>query len=133
MTDASELVRRLRFWIPIIGSKHLEDDLAEAADRLEALEAELGNLLAIIHRDGGHHTGKVGYRKSVEDAHLVWAKMREEADRLEALEAENKRLREALEQASRQLHTASRHKDAKEIRNTLESWSIDARAALKGE
>ncbi len=40
MTDTSELVRRLRFWMPI-GSKHLEEDLAAAADRLEALEAAL--------------------------------------------------------------------------------------------
>ncbi len=39
MTDTSELVRRLRFWMPI-GSKNLEADLAEAADRLEALEAQ---------------------------------------------------------------------------------------------
>ncbi len=39
MTDTSELVRRLRFWMPT-GSKHLEEDLAEAADRIEALEAQ---------------------------------------------------------------------------------------------
>ncbi len=39
MTDTSELVRRLRFWMPI-GSKHLEEDLVLAAERLEAMEAQ---------------------------------------------------------------------------------------------
>ncbi len=43
MTPTSELVRRLRFWMPI-RSKHLEEDLADAADRLEALEAEVKRL-----------------------------------------------------------------------------------------
>ena len=41
--------------------------------RLEVAEQQLGNLLAIIHRDGGHHTEKVGARQSVEDAHQRWA------------------------------------------------------------
>ncbi len=177
MTDTSELVRRLRFWMPI-GSKNLEEDLAVAADRLEALEAEvgrlndelhaikyeimggedvpgsahlvtledvkregergrntelraealeaeLGNLLAIIHRDGGHHTGKVGYRQSVKDAHLVWAKM---MSCNEALEAENKRLREALEALTNHLDG-----DVIDVGDRLAELIAAARAALKEE
>ncbi len=68
MTDTSELVRRLRFWIPI-GSKNLEEDLVSAADRLEALEAEVGRLRA------------AGTREFM---------------RFEAEHEDNKRLREAL-------------------------------------
>ena len=37
-------------------------------DRMQAL----GDLLAIIHRDGGHHTDRVGYDQAVNDAHQVW-------------------------------------------------------------
>jgi len=31
-------------------------------------EMLLHNLLAVIHRDGGHYTGQYGIEKSVEDA-----------------------------------------------------------------
>jgi hypothetical protein len=61
--------------------------LRAAADRIEQDEAKydelygihhdrmqaLGNLLAIIHRDGGHHIDRVGYDQAVKDAHQVWA------------------------------------------------------------
>lgn len=33
----------------------------------------LSNLLAIIHRDGGHHQAKHGTEKAIADAHLKWA------------------------------------------------------------
>jgi hypothetical protein len=42
-------------------------------ERIDSLERHLGGLLAIIHRDGGHHTENVGYRQSVDDAHKIWA------------------------------------------------------------
>lgn len=45
---------------------------SETAAR-EKAERRLGDLLAIIHRDGGHYTNAHGVAKSVEDAHLVWA------------------------------------------------------------
>ena len=51
----------------------------EALKHLEyhkRLQQELGNLLAIIHRDGGHHTDEVGVEQSVKDAHQVWAEQR---------------------------------------------------------
>jgi hypothetical protein len=43
-----------------------------ALDSLSNVTA-LGNLLAVIHRDGGHHTEAVGVEQSVADAHKVWA------------------------------------------------------------
>lgn len=30
------------------------------------------NLLAVIHRDGGHHTGDVGFTQSCDDARAAW-------------------------------------------------------------
>ena len=45
------------------------------AERKRVLEPLL-NLLAIIHRDGGHHTSEVGIEQSVKDAHEVWGQLR---------------------------------------------------------
>jgi hypothetical protein len=67
-------------------------------ERIDFLERSLGNLLAIIHRDGGHHTGRVGYRQSVDDAHKIWAGL---MTRIEALERE---LAEARDPALRALN-----------------------------
>ena len=35
----------------------------------------LGDLLAIIHRDGGHHHDKVGSQQAVDDAHEIWGRL----------------------------------------------------------
>ena len=43
---------------------------------------ELRNLLAIIHRDGGHYVTEHGAKKAVEDAHLVWAALQQEVEEL---------------------------------------------------
>jgi len=58
--------------------KKIKDQAAE----IERLRAALGDLLAIIHRDGGHHTAAVGEQQSVEDAHKVWAKLISENESL---------------------------------------------------
>ena len=76
-------------------SASLPDDYSEvrmAHDRMGeiiALRAEnaitsqqLGNLLAIIHRDGGHHTCSVGPEQSIEDAHIAWARLVSKVERL---------------------------------------------------
>lgn len=60
--------------------------LPELLDEIERLRQSLGNLLAIIHRDGGHYTAMHGHEKAVRDAHLIWA----------SLIGENERLRTAL-------------------------------------
>lgn len=41
------------------------------------LKSELSNLLALIHRDGGHHEQKVGTVQSIKDAEEVVKKLRE--------------------------------------------------------
>ncbi len=35
----------------------------------------LGNLLAIIHRDGGHYQQQHGTKKAVDDAHAEWGRL----------------------------------------------------------
>ena len=56
----------------------LKAQLILEKNRRDIGKHELKNLLAIIHRDGGHHTAKVGIVQSVEDAHLVWAELMSE-------------------------------------------------------
>jgi uncharacterized coiled-coil DUF342 family protein len=55
-----------------------ESERAEQ-ERDEARRA-LGEILAVIHRDGGHHTGEHGITQSVADAHATWAAMVQERD-----------------------------------------------------
>ena len=45
---------------------------------------DLGEILAVIHRDGGHYTGERGISKSVADAHATWAVMVRERDEARA-------------------------------------------------
>lgn len=57
-------------------------------DRIAEQEADskaLGELLAVIHRDGGHYQEEKGTSQAVEDAHAVWAALVAERD--EAREA----------------------------------------------
>lgn len=42
--------------------------LRKAADALDAKDAEMGNLLAVLHGDGGHHQQEVGTKQAIEDA-----------------------------------------------------------------
>ena len=58
--------------------------LASAGEGVVATTADyerwLGDLLAIIHRDGGEYLSLHGPKKAVADAHLVWAKLQLAAD-----------------------------------------------------
>jgi hypothetical protein len=67
--------------------------------RLERDEArrELGEILAVIHRDGGHYTGERGLSQSVADAHATWASVVRERDEARA---EIERLRAECDKAS---------------------------------
>jgi hypothetical protein len=72
-------------------SHELEETRRELrAERTRAEKAEhaLGNLLAIIHRDGGHHQGRVGDEQAVKDAHERWGRLMQLADRAETAERE---------------------------------------------
>jgi|HubBroStandDraft_1064217.scaffolds.fasta_scaffold127556_2 hypothetical protein len=53
----------------------LKSELEKAQGGREDDSVALGNLLAIIHRDGGHYQATYGTAKAVADAHQVWAKL----------------------------------------------------------
>ncbi len=61
----------------------LSDDAAYWKARAEEAERKLGDLLARIHRDGGHYTGQHGMEKSVEDAHTIVATLFADERKLE--------------------------------------------------
>ena len=56
-------------------NKTLETLLLDAADMLEADAQAMSNLLARIHRDGGHYESEHGQIKAVDDADLIVAKL----------------------------------------------------------
>lgn len=66
---------------------------AEKLDRLRAERSAALDLLAVIHRDGGHHTEGVGFIKSCSDAIAVRNALVVDNDRLRA---ENERLEKLL-------------------------------------
>lgn len=51
----------------------------QSGEKIVALQQQridkLCNLLAIIHRDGGHYISEHGIDKAIDDAHLKWAKL----------------------------------------------------------
>ena len=50
--------------------------IRKQADAIAALSSQLGNLLAIIHRDGGHYESEHGTEKACEDAETAVHVMR---------------------------------------------------------
>lgn len=54
--------------------------VGELASQIAVLLAYLGNLLALIHRDGGQHQTDVGTEQAVKDAEDVWLSLRESHD-----------------------------------------------------
>lgn len=72
-------------------------------DRLAELERHLGNLLARIHRDGGHHQNLVGTEQAVKDADAQIVAWLGQADKLAESQAREARLRSALEDAQKAL------------------------------
>ncbi len=60
------------------------DALRSRVTELEPIK----DILAIIHRDGGHYTIEHGFKKSVEDAHLIWADLISKGERVAELDAQ---------------------------------------------
>jgi len=57
------------------------------AEKAEAELADAGNLLARVHRDGGHHTAKVGWQRACLDAEQVYLDLNAEVERLKYRES----------------------------------------------
>lgn len=56
--------------------KHIIAAMREHTSQFKTVEEPLRNLLAILHRDGGHYAAKHGLKKAIEDAselmHKEW-------------------------------------------------------------
>lgn len=83
-----EAANRTRF--DVVALRH-----AEELDRLRKERNSALDLLAVIHRDGGHYTEAVGFIKSCADAIETRTKLVLELDRLRA---ENERLKDDIRQ-----------------------------------
>ena len=64
----------------IATSKERRESLTHVAAERDEARRDLGEILAVIHRDGGHYTGEHGISKSVADAHATWAAVVRERD-----------------------------------------------------
>jgi len=62
-------------------------ELSIARNKSEGHEQSLGNLLCLIHRDGGHYIAKHGWDKAIKDAETVILDWRTSHDRMKELEA----------------------------------------------
>jgi hypothetical protein len=95
MTD--DLIKRIEQAEDAIG--YAVDALEVQAERiaeLEDAEVHLGNLLARIHRDGGHYQAQHGTFKAVGEAEIAWYELMARAEKAEAdLAAARKALRHA--------------------------------------
>ena len=131
ITRLTAEVERLKRLV-IVQETLLRDKDALTAENA-ALSQQLGNLLAIIHRDGGHHTCSVGMDQSVKDAHLVWARLVSEVERLRGA------LGYALESGVGTLYwgdddDCGTHKCCGEVSykpHDPECWTVKARTALE--
>jgi hypothetical protein len=97
------------------GHDEPEQALMRERKRAEKSESELRNILALIHRDGGHHTASVGLQQSVADATIAWGIVLTERDT--AL-SENERLRKTIQ---RYIMVAAAH----ECDSYSDSWTDD--------
>lgn len=107
-------------------------------------EHRLRNLLAVIHRDGGHYAAKHNLEKATEDAIQVWGDREVQID---ALETENAELRAKLEAATQALYDVAHgmvpasftlEGEPLEVRSRLFTWSqerarVGLATAQKGE
>jgi hypothetical protein len=61
--------------------RQLQLKLVKALAELETYKRRLNDILAVIHRDGGHHREAVGDKQAWEDAMLKISREREERTR----------------------------------------------------
>ena len=95
----------IRQWV----KNHTKDDIAiYFEDQFVKKEAAIDaakNLLAVIHRDGGHHTDKVGFIQSCKDAeqvrHELFSALEGKDAEIERLKARNKFLEKGIRQLVR--------------------------------
>jgi hypothetical protein len=88
--EAADTLRSLRAALTEVEAEN--ERLRDSLDMLKRQNAVtdrcLGNLLATIHRDGGHHQAENGDERSTEDALGLWADLMAQGESAEARVAE---------------------------------------------
>ena len=84
-----------RDWEKLLAAERA--NTAEAVRQRDEANQHLLNLLAIIHRDGGHYTTKHGVEESVKEAHQAWAELITRTERLALVAADAEALADALD------------------------------------
>ena len=69
-------------FVNLVSGDH--DSLLEASFWLLAIHRAALDLLAVIHRDGGQHTGEVGFVQACKDAEAVVLKLRSDDARIKS-------------------------------------------------
>jgi hypothetical protein len=93
-------------------NKQIADATIALRVRAEKAEAHLGNLLAMLHRDGGHYQCEHGTDNAVGEATLVWSEL---ILRAEKAEADLALVRSALDEVDRKL-SAQNHGTSSPVR-----------------
>ena len=78
----------------------LREDASDPAEEVERYRTIAGNILARIHRDGGHHADAVGWERAADEADVIVARLYVERDEARA---EIERLRAELAETERRL------------------------------
>jgi hypothetical protein len=77
--------------------------MTDTPDATPRYEHHLRNLLAVIHRDGGHYATEHGIEKASEDAEAAWYARAERIDALEAELVEERQARSDEQEATLRL------------------------------
>ena len=86
----------------------LRDDGSDPAEEVERYRTIAGNLLARIHRDGGHHADAIGWERAADEADMIVARLFVERDATHAASARDD-FERAVETQERM--TAERERD----------------------
>lgn len=89
----------------------LRDDGSDPAEEVERYRTIAGNLLARIHRDGGHHANAIGWERAADEADVIVVRLYVERDEARA---EVERLRSELAETERRLDAEISAMDARD-------------------
>ena len=82
---AGKIIPHMTIHFPVIIEAINELIISRKIIEVDPYKHYLQNMLAIIHKDGGHYTKAHGLKKSVGDAMSLVAELRMEIDRLQTL------------------------------------------------
>lgn len=107
----------------------LESQVRDLTGERERERQALGNLLAVIHRDGGHYQAEHGSKKAAEDAETLVCWLRDNVERLESQVRELTMLRKGLREFGQHLPTCKVPRQAR-IKYVIQATGLPERKFL---